>query len=171
MDASASDFSKYGFNRIIRYRGIFDFDGLYKFMVKWIKDHDFDFYERKVLDKPPYKIYKLEGRKKINFYCMFLLLPEIWVWEAKPVEVIRNGHKKVLTEARMKIVINGGYILDYDGDFERSPGLKKIENFLNNKILYHEHFLKYFDYLDYFLHDYMTDIKRYLEMETASNAY
>lgn len=165
------DFSELGFHRIIRYRGIFDFDGLYKFIVKWIKDHDFDFYEKEILDKPPYKIYKMEGRKKVNFFVMHLLLPEIWLWEAKPVEVIRNGHKKVLTKARMKIVINAGYILDYDGDFERSPGLKKLEKFLNSKILYHEHFLKVFDYLDYFLYGFMTDIKKYLEMETASNAY
>ncbi|MBN2368242.1 hypothetical protein JXC34_04435, partial [Candidatus Woesearchaeota archaeon] len=119
----------------------------------------------------PYKIYKMEGRKKISFYAMFMLLPEIWVWEAKPVEVIKNGHVKTLTEARAKIIINGGYMTDYDGDFEKGPGLKQIETFLNNKILYHENLLKYFDYLDYYLYDFMTDVKKYLEMETASNAY
>ncbi len=102
---------------------------------------------------------------------MFQLLPEIWLWEAKPVEIIKEGKKKILTEARMKIVINGGYILDYDGDFEKSEGLKKIEKFLNNKILYHENLLKYFDYLDYYLYDFMTDVKKFLEMETATNAY
>ena len=161
----------FGFHRIIRYRGIFDFDGLYKFMIKWLKDKDFDFYERKILDKPPYRIYKMEGRKKINFYAMLMLLPELWLWEAKTVEVIRDGQKKMLTEARMKIVINGGYTTDYDGDFEKTKGLKKIEAFLNNKILYHEILLKYFDYLDYFMYDFMTDVKKYLEMETASNAY
>jgi len=112
-----------------------------------------------------------EGRKKINFYIMFLIKPEIWVWEAKPVEVVKDGHVKKLTEGRMKIVINGGYITDYDGDFEKGNGLKKIESFLNNKVLYHEIFLKYFDYLDYFLHNYMTDIKKYLEMDSATNAY
>ncbi len=171
MDTAASDISQYGFHRTIRYRGIFDFDGFYKFMVKWIKEHDFDFYETKIVDRPPYKIYKMMGRKKISFYCMFLLLPEIWLWEAKPVEVLRDGHKKMLTEARMKVVINGGYITDYDGDFEKNAGLKKIENFLNGKILYHENLLKYFDYLDYYLYDFMTDVKRYLEMETATNSF
>lgn len=171
MEMLFSDYSKFGFHRIIRYRGIFDFDGLYKYITKWIKDHDFDFYEKRIIDKPPYRIHYLEGRKKINFYCMFRLLPEIWLWEMKPVELIKNGHKKTLTEARMKLVINGGFILDYDGDFEKSAGLKKIEKFLNHKILYHENLLKYFDYLDYYLYDFMTDIKKYLEMETASNAY
>ncbi len=170
MDTTYSDFSAFGFHRIIRFKGVFDFDGFYKFMIKWIKDHDFDFYESKIWDYPPYKVHKLMGRKKINFYCMFLLLPEIWLWEAKPVEVIRNGKVKKLTDARMKVVINGGYITDYDGDFEKA-GLKKIEKFLNKKILFHENLLKYFDYLDYYLYDFMTDVKKYLEMETASNAY
>jgi len=171
MNTTYSDYSKFGFHRIIRYRGIFDFDGLFKFMANWIKQRDFDFYERRVLDKPPYRIHKLEGRKKINFYCMFLLLPEIWLWDAKQVEVIRNGQKKMLTEARAKIVINGGFIMDYDGEFEKSEGLKKLEGFLNGKILYHENLLKYFDYLDYYMYDYMTDVKKFLEMETATNAY
>jgi hypothetical protein len=171
MDPSASDFSKFGFHRTIRYSGIFDFDGLYKYMIKWIKDKDFDFYEKKILDKPPYKIYKFEGRKKVNFYVMFLLSPEIWLWDHKQVEVIKDGQKKILTESRMKIVINGGYITDYDGDFEKGAGIKQIEGFLNDKILAHEILLKYFDYFDYFLYDYMTDVKKYLEMETATNAY
>ncbi len=160
-----------GFNRLIRYRGIFDFDGLYKFIVKWIKDHDFDFYETRVMDKPPYKIHKLMGRKKINFMVMFVIHTELWLWEAKPVKIIKNGKTKTLTEARMKILISGDIIWDYDGDFEKSQGLKKMENFLNWKILYHENLLKYLDYFDYYLHDYMTEIKKYLEMETASNAY
>ena len=160
-----------GFHRLIRYRGIFDFDGLFKFIVQWIKNKDFDFYETRVMDKPPYKIHKLMGRKKINFMVMFVIHTELWLWEAKPVQVIKNGKTKTLTEARMKIMISGDIIWDYDGDFEKSEGLKKMENFLNNKILYHENLLKYVDYFDYYLHDYMTEIKNYLEMETASNAY
>ena len=102
---------------------------------------------------------------------MFLLLPEIWLWEAKDIEVIRDGRKKIMTDARMKIVMDAGFITDYDGDFEKTKGLKKVEGFLNGKILYHEHFLKYFDYLDYYLYGYMQDTKKYLEMETATNAY
>ena len=111
------------------------------------------------------------GRKKISFYCMLMLLPEIWVWEDKPVEVIKNGQVKKLTEARLKVIINGGYIVDYDGDFEKSPGLKNIEKFLLDKVLYHDTLLKYFDYLDYYLYDFMTDVKKFLEMETGTNAY
>jgi len=33
MDVSVADFGAFGFDRVIRYRGIFDFDGLYKFTV------------------------------------------------------------------------------------------------------------------------------------------
>lgn len=160
-----------GFHRVIKYKGIFDFDGFYKYMVRWIKEHDYDFYETKIWDYPPYKIHKLHGRKKISFFTMFYISPEIWMWEAKPVEVIRNGKTVKLTEARMKIIINGGFIVDYDGDFEKSPGLVNLRKFLILKIMYHEMFLKWYDYSDYYFHDFMTDLKKYLEMETASNAY
>ena len=171
MYTGFADYSKYGFHRTIKYKGVFDFDGLYKFIAKWIKDHDFDFYETKIWDYPPYKIHKMVGKKKINFYAMLLILPEIWLWEAKPVEVLRDGHLKHLTEARMKIIINGGFILDYDGDFEKAPGLKKLEKFLVTKIMYHEVLLKYFDYLDYYLYDFMTDVKKFLDMETDTKDY
>ena len=171
MDASMADYSRYGFHRTIKYSGIFDFNAFYTFMINWIKEHDFDFQESKVIDKPPYKIFKFIGRRKSNYYAMLLLTPEIWLWDAKPVEIIKEGIKKTLTEARMKVIVNGGYILDYDGDFEGNPSLKSMEALFVNKIMYHEFLLKYFDYLDYFLYNFMTDIKKFLEMETATNAY
>ena len=158
-------------SRTIRYRGIFDMDGLYKMMVQWIKSRDFDFYDRRNLDKPPYKIFKLEGRKKINYTVMYTLNPEIWVMEGKPVEIIKDGHMKHLMEGRLKIIIDGNIILDYDGDFEDTPGNKKIEKFLYGKVLYHEYFIKHLDYFDYYLYDMMQDVKKFLEMETATNAY
>jgi len=164
-------FGNHGFQRIIRYKGVFDFDGVYKYIVKWIKNNDYDFYEKKVWDYPPYKVYKLEGRKKISYMTMFLLFVEIWVWEDKPVEIVRDGKVKHLTEARMKILFDGGYTFDYDGDFEKSPGLKKIEKFLLFKIMFHDMFLKWYDFMDYFVHSFVADVKDYLEMETASNAY
>ena len=160
-----------GFHRTIKYRGVFDFDGFYKYVVKWIKDHDYDFYEKKVWDYPPYRIHYLEGRKKISFMTMFYIRPEIWVWDMKPVEIVKDGVVKHLVHASMKVVIDGGFIIDYDGDFEKSPGLVKIREFLIMKIMYHEMFIKWYDYSDYFLHDFMTDLKKYLEMETATSAY
>ena len=164
-------FTDDGFHRLIRYRGIFDFDGFYKYLVNWIKKRDYDFYEKRIWDKPPYKIYSLEGRKKINYWIMYLILPEITLWDVKEVEIVKDGKVKKLTEARMKVLLNAGLILDYDGDFEKSPASKKMEDFLYNKVLYNEVFINHVDFLDYLIHDLMTDLKKYLEMETASNAY
>ena len=159
-----------GSHRTIKFKGVFDFDGFYKYMIKWIKNHDCDFYERKIWDYPPYKIWHLEGRKKLNYAVLFYIKPEIWLWDAKPVEVIRNGKVKHLTEARMKVVLDAGFTWDYDGDFEKA-GLKEMEAFLFLKIMYHDMVLAWFDYIDYYIFDFMTDLKKYLEMETASNAY
>ena len=164
-------FTDDGYHRWIRYRGVFDLHGLYSFMAGWIKSKDFDYYERRVLDKDPYKIYKFEGRKKINFAVMFTMNPEIWVEADRQVEVVEDGKVKHMTEGRLRILINGGIIWDYDGDFEKSDGLKKMEKFLFKKIQYHENFLKYIDYMDYFLFDYMTEIKKFLKMETATSAF
>ena len=134
--------------------------------------HTLNFFEYKIKDKPPYLWFWWWGRKKITFYVMLHFDIKVLLWQPKEVEITtKEGIKKKVLDTRMKIELGGGYITDYDGDFEKSPGLKKVETFLNHKILYHENLLKYFDYLDYYMYDFMTDIKKYLEMETASNAY
>ncbi|MBN1502407.1 hypothetical protein JW930_02590 [Candidatus Woesearchaeota archaeon] len=165
------DMSKYGFHRIIHYTGIFDFDGLYKLITQWMKHRDWDIFEPEVKHKEPYRVYKLYGRKKVTFYAMLTMKIELWLQNAREVEVIQQGQKKSLTEAKMKIIVNGGYITDYDGDFEKGPGLKKFEAFLNNYVMYHDILLKYFDYMDYYLYDFMQDVKKFLGMETATHAY
>jgi len=161
-----------GFHRVIKYRGVFDFEGLYTFIVKWLKDRDYDFMERRILDKPPYRIHEMEGRKKVSFMVLYRVMPSIWLWDIKPVEIVDvHGHVKTMTEGRLKIILNGGIIWDYDGDFEKTSMQKKIEAFLQWKILYHENFLKHLDWLDYHVHELMADIKAYLNMESGSNAY
>ncbi|MBN2423281.1 hypothetical protein JXB41_08720 [Candidatus Woesearchaeota archaeon] len=168
---SITDFEPYGFHRTIKYRGVFDFEGLYKYVQKWLRDRDWDFFEIQAKDKPPWLIYKWIARKKVTFYAALQINLEFWLWEPKEVEVIKEGTKKKLTDSRMKILLNGAYITDYDGDFEKSDFLKKVEKFLNGYVLYHEILLKYFDYLDYYIYGLMTDIKKFLGMETATNAY
>ncbi|MBD3204487.1 hypothetical protein GF327_09425 [Candidatus Woesearchaeota archaeon] len=166
-----TDFSAYGFNRIIKYKGVFDFDGLYKFVRKWLTDRDWDFFEIEAKEKPPWIIYKWMAFKKITFYAALQIKINFRVWEPKEVIILKDGQKKKMMDARLKIDLSGAQITDYDGDFEKSAFLKKVETFLNAYVLYHENLLKYFDYLDYYMHGLMTEIKDYLGMETASNAY
>jgi hypothetical protein len=170
-DKSYEDYSKFGFHRQLKYRGNFDFDGLYKFCQQWLESRDYDFYFDLVKDKPPYLKYKMTGRKKLNFYCMVLIYLEFLMWDVKEVEIIKDNQKKHMMNGFIKISFSAGFITDYDGDFEKSPGLKKIESFLNNYIFYHENLLKYFDYMDYHLYDFMTDVKKYMGMQSGQNAW
>ncbi len=165
------DFEPYGFHRTIKYSGVFDWDGLYKYVQKWLKDRDWDFMETLAKEKPPWVIYTWIARKKLSFYAALQINIEFRLWQPKKVEVVREGVKQTLTDARMRIVLSGAQILDYDGDFEKSDFLKRVEKFLNKYVMYHENLLKYFDYLDYYIHGLATDIKSYLKMDTASSAY
>ncbi|MBU0756908.1 MAG: hypothetical protein KKF44_02495 [Nanoarchaeota archaeon] len=165
------NFETYAFNRIIKYNGVFDWPGLYKYAQKWLRDRDWDFHEVQAKEKPPWVIYKWHAMKKITFYAALGIGMEFKLWEPKEVIVIKDGKKQKLTDARLRIDMNGFQILDYDGDFEKSEFLKKVEKLLNDHVMYHENLLKYFDYLDYYMHGFFTDLKAYLDMETASNAY
>ena len=42
------DLRDYGWQRVIKYRGNFDFDGLYKLIRSWLVKKDWDFFEHEV---------------------------------------------------------------------------------------------------------------------------
>jgi hypothetical protein len=170
MLSEYSDFKRIGFDKTIRYKGVLNFDDFYGFIANWIRDHDFDFNEKSIIDQPPYIIYKMEGRKKINYIVMLKIMPEIHVKNKKKIQIISERETKIVDKVEMKVIVNGGVILDYDNDFN-THNMKKAGNFLYDKVLYQETYTKYVENLDYYLHDFATSIKKYLEMESATNAY
>ncbi len=161
--------------RIVKFKGLFDFNKLYNFVQKWMRDRQYEFHEKKYKQKPLIYFPEHEitwwAEKKLTAYIMYRIDVYIHLYEAERKEVEVEGKKKEMMEARMIIEINGTVVTDFSGEFERSGFSKKIEQFLNRRILHQEILLKYLDPFDYELYALENDIKKVLGMEVSETAY
>ncbi len=161
--------------RRIKYKGLFDFEGLYHFFQRWMKDRYYEFHEKKYKQKPLTYFDEHEitwwAEKKVTDYIMYRIDIFIHLYEAEKKEVEIRGKKKKMMDTRMLIEINGHVITDYSGKFEKSSFTKAIESFLNKRILHKEILLKYLDSFDYELYDLEADLKKFLNMEARESAY
>ncbi len=118
---------------MIKYRGIFDFNGLYDFVVDWLKDNKYEIKESfKYKNKEfGYEVeLKLDGWRKETEYIKVLPGIFIQVWGMKDVEV--NGKK--LQKGRMRITINCALEMDYSGEYERSRLLRELRKWYHKYV-------------------------------------
>jgi hypothetical protein len=162
--------------RFIRLKGVFEFPGMYKYMRTWMEERHYEFHEAKFKEKPkghfaPDKEIKWWAKKKLTDYIMFRIEVFIHLWNAEHIEVVKDGKKVEMVNGRMQIEIEGVIITDYANEFEKSLFYKKLENFLNRRIIRNEILLKYWDSFDYELYAFENDIKKFLDMEARETAY
>lgn len=160
---------------MIRFSGIFDFDGLYKLMVNWLGDRNYDFSEPLYKDKPMEGGREVEiewyAYKKIDPFYKYVVEVFFHLWEVSPVEVILEGEKKLLTKARMEIRIKGSIEVDYEDRWSRSQLRKMLFNFYFKYIISKKFEVTVLDPLYYRLYDLHTLVKDFLNMSTKGSAY
>lgn len=160
----------------IRYKGLFDFDGLYNLMVQWMKARRFWFHEVKYKHKVP-SPYGAEqeiffmGEKKVTDYFQYRLTVDIHIWDMTEVEVVHNGVKKTLTNARMQIILIGYLDIDWEKRWDTSKKWKTLKDFYNKYILKEEIESIYWDTIQYKTQHFMNVIKEFLDMEAKGYEY
>ena len=123
---------------IIKYKGLFDFDGLYNLISQWIKSSGFWFHEKTYKHKVPSpagaeeEIIFQGTREKTELYKHTIDV-YIHIWDMTEVEVEIGGKKKTLTNARIEIVINGLIEVDYDNKFQKNAFLAGLFNFYTRR--------------------------------------
>ena len=119
-----------------RYEGLFDYDGLYLMMQRWLSKKGYNFYETKYKHKPMELGEESEiewvAEKKVTGYYMHFIKIEFHLWDINDVEI--KG--KTWSQARMEINFTGTLILDYEGNWGKNAVLKFLRDF------YHEYVIK-----------------------------
>ena len=160
---------------LMRFSGIFDFDGLYKIMVNWFGDRNYDFSEPLYKDKPMEGGREVEiewfAEKKIDPMYKYIVKVFFHLWEVQPVEVILEGEKKMLTKARMEIKLQGVIDVDYQDRWGRSEFRKKLFMFYLKYIIMKKFELTVVDPFYYRIYDLHTLIKDFLNMASKGSAY
>ena len=159
----------------IRYKGVFDLDGLYKKMVLWLKRRNFEFQERMYKDKPPELEIWWQARRRKTGYLMDVIDAHIHMFDMEKVEIIEKGIKKQRVHARITITlwptVETGYA-DIFGDQRWDSAFhRKLMSFYNKYVIRKDLDLTYTDALYYELYNLHAFVKEYLKMEARGNLY
>lgn len=161
----------------IRYKGVFDFEGLYRMMHAWLISKRFLFHENLYKDKvfTPFGNeleIKWLAERKVTEYVKEYIEIYFHLWDFAEVEVIKEGKKNKMTKSRMEIKFEAKLELDYTQKFANGGKFaEKLGQFYQNKVIYWDWRIKYADTLTYSLYDLHSKVKKYLGTVSGSNAY
>jgi len=164
---------------IIRYKGVFDYEGMYKMMHAWLINKRYLFHENKYKDKvaTPFGN-EIEiawtAEKKVTEFIKEIIKIEFHLWDHSEVEVIKDGRKVKMSKTRMEIKFFADMELDYMKKFNgesASPFVKELGKFYVEHVIYWDWRIRYANSLEYAVYDLHAKVKKYLNMESGSNAY
>jgi len=154
----------------VRFKGLFDWGGLYRLVWKWMQNRQFRVHEKRYKDKIDTALgNELEvdvwGEKEITEYYQYVIEVSYHLWESKEVPVIENGKQVMRMQGRMQVNIKGSVITDWQGRYKGSTTNKLMETFLNKVILKNELEMKHIDPFDKDMHRLESEIKKFLKIE------
>ncbi|MFC1801637.1 hypothetical protein ACFLZB_04190 [Nanoarchaeota archaeon] len=161
---------------MIQYTGLFDFDTLYLAVVDWAKAHryklDEDTYKHKVPSpKGAEQEMWLRLEKEISEIYMFKISIDFHLWDMTEVEVIKDGRKKTLTNARLQVKISGNLVVDWQNRFEKNKFTLALRNFLETYVWKRKITSVWGDTLYYRMWNLHSMIKKQLDMQSAWHEY
>jgi len=160
----------------IKYRGIYDLDGLYKFMANWLRQRRFEVYENLYKSKPPELEIRIRAERKKTGFVMDVITIYYHSYGEYDVDVVVNGKKKKMTNARMTITIGGEIRAPYEDIFGRPRWTanaveRRLLNLFRNWFMKRELEAAYWDVLYYEMWKFHGAIKDFLKFEAKGNEY
>ena len=160
----------------IRYKGVFDWEGLYNVMRNWFKEREYDFLERRYKHKMrPGGLAEIEinweAWRDATEYVRNWIKVYFHIWDYKEVDVIKNNKKMKLAKGRMYITITPSLELDYENRWEGSFFKRKLRDFYNRFLYRVEIESIWSDKLWYNCNKLHQLTKRYLGMEAESEVF
>jgi hypothetical protein len=155
----------------IRYKGYFDWTGLYRLVWQWMAKRQFRVHEKRYKDKTETALGRemevdVWGEKEVTEYYMYQVYVAYHLWESKEVPVMMNGKEVMMMRGRMHIEIKGKVITDWQKRYKEDNTVHKwMKMFLNKVVLKNEIEMKHIDPLDKDLHRLDAEIKKFLRIE------
>jgi len=159
----------------IRYKGIYDLDGIYKLMRQWFDDRKYDFMENVYKDKAASPFgneveHNMTPELKVNEFIKFHIKIVTKFYDYKDFEAEIDGKKKMVSDGRFFIKLSADIEFDYENRF-KTPFQKKLLFFLIKTLLVRYYEFKYYDKLTYDIYDLHAKLKKFIKMESEYNAY
>ncbi|MEK6968726.1 MAG: hypothetical protein AABX51_08960 [Nanoarchaeota archaeon] len=159
----------------LKYSGLIDSEALYKLIIRWFEEREFEIWEQFYKHKPPEIEIRWEAQKKIDIFRMHRVNVHMHFHDVKEVNIEKEGVKKKLWNTRCRVWIWPEIVTDYPdvfGDRKFTTGFeKKLLYFLNRYLLRRDVELREIDVLYYELWGLHAQIKAFFDMEAKGNAY
>lgn len=160
---------------IVKFKGEYDWDGLYKLITQWVLNR------RYIMQEGRYKNKKLSsagneiqltiiGEKKETAYTKLWIDIYIHSWDLKEKQVVVDGKKKLMTGGRFSIEITTDIEFDWQNKYTDSK-FKEAMGKLYYWLMKKEFENIYIDAQEYEALKLEHEIKKFLKMETDTNAY
>ena len=78
----------------IKFKGLYDLDGLYKFIANWLRQRRYEVHETMYKSKPPELEIRMYGERKHTGFVMWVLTIYYHSWGEYDVDVVINSKKK-----------------------------------------------------------------------------
>ncbi|MBC8496006.1 hypothetical protein H8D36_07655 [archaeon] len=159
----------------IKYKGDYDFDGLYSLVWNWISGRRYVTQEPKYKDKidsPAGTEVEVDivGQKKETPYVKLWIKAALHNWDFKEKEGMLHGEKKLYTGGRIQITITTDVEVDWQNNFTGSK-FKEMAGKFYFWVMKKEIETINIDAQEYEALKLEHEIKKFLKMETDTHAY
>jgi len=160
----------------IKYNGLYDLDGLYKLMANWMRQRRFELHETLYKARPPELEIRWRAERRKTGFAMEVIEIYYHSWGDYDVEVVKNGKKKKMTNARMILTISGDLLAPYSDIFGRprwtANGVeRRLLNIFRNWFMKRELESLYWDTFYYEVWKLHGAIKDFMGFEAKGNVY
>ncbi len=160
---------------VIRFKGVFDYAGLAKMVLKWLYDRHYEVTEGKHKHKMScphgFEIEReFKGERKINDFIRYKVNFAFHLWDAFEVDGVKDGKKKKLWNARIEIRWGCIVEIDYQNNWD-TPFRSKLLKFFANYIIKSDLIVKHMDRLYYDMFKFHTKINKFLGMEASKSVF
>ncbi|MBR9676710.1 hypothetical protein GOV04_01040 [Candidatus Woesearchaeota archaeon] len=115
--------------------GVFDYNDLYNSVKNWFEAKKYRFIEKNYKNKGNEINISMAPVKKVSEYVRFVIGLDMFILDIKNVDVVKDGKKTTMQQARAKIKLTYNVETDYQGRFDKSEKLQKLKKFIDNKLL------------------------------------
>lgn len=154
---------------VVRYKGVYDYEGLYKLLITFLEDRKFDIEEKKYKDKQAGPFgheveHKHKAAREVTEFIQYQVSVSTHFWDVKEFVANAENGKKKLTSGKFEIVINGSVIFDWQDNY-KSDFWKKFLDFYVDTLFKKYYEENYLGQLETYLFDLQKALKKHANME------
>ncbi|MBN1274866.1 hypothetical protein JXA12_01055 [Candidatus Woesearchaeota archaeon] len=156
---------------IIRYKGMFDWQGLYRLVRMWLEENKYRYHEKRYKHKGDEVEVEMVAERKIDEMHKYHIFIYFHIWDLRDIEVVEGTKTLQRNTGRLHIKMEISVEIDYSKRFDESkPITKKLKEWWIQvrrqeiNALHHDKITREI----FSLHN---DIKTFLNMRTDANYY